>query len=326
MGPDALAQVLCNLKPFYDTNLLVGFDTSDDACVYKISEELALVQTVDFFPPIVDDPYTFGQIAAANAMSDIYAMGATPTLAMNLLCCPSCLPPEAVGAILEGGADKVREAGAIVAGGHTIEDAEPKYGLCVSGFVHPKKVYKNNSANIGDVLLLTKPLGSGILTTAAKADIADSMAYLQAVDYMKTLNRAAAEVLKSYSVSACTDVTGFGLMGHAYEMAAGTGLAIRLFASELPILPTVKQLAEMGIIPAGAHRNYNHLKNKVSIKSTLERSIRDILCDPQTSGGLLAAVPAKEAPEVLKALLQCCPHTKIIGEVTGTASHAIMVE
>lgn len=317
---------MCNLPKFSDPNLIVGFDTSDDACVYKISDELVLIQTVDFFPPIVDDPYMYGQIAATNALSDIYAMGASPTLAMNLLCYPSCLPQETVQAILAGGYDKVREAGAIIAGGHTIEDSEPKYGLCVSGFAHPDKILKNSGAQTGDLLILTKPLGIGILTTAAKADMADADAYKLAVENMSTLNKAACEVASRYHAHACTDVTGFGLLGHAFEMADGSRRSIKLFSGEIPVLPTAVELAEMGIIPAGAYTNMNYLYENVKINNSVARSMRDILADPQTAGGLLVSVSVKEANEMLAELQQHTPWARIVGEVVDKTEHSIIVE
>lgn len=317
---------MCSLPKFCDPNLLVGFDTSDDACVYRISDELALIQTVDFFPPIVDDPYTFGQIAAVNALSDIYAMGASPTMAMNLLCYPSSLPPDVVGAILAGGGDKVREAGAIIAGGHTIQDSEPKYGLCVSGFAHPDKILKNSGAQTGDLLLLTKALGTGIVTTAAFADLVEASAYRQAVESMSTLNKAACGVMLRYHANACTDVTGFGLLGHAFEMAEGSKRSIRLFSGELPELPAARGFAEMGIVPAGAYANYEYLDDKVSYAGTVLRGTRDLLVDPQTAGGLLISVPAGEARELLAALLEQCPSTRIVGEVTERGARAISVE
>ena len=225
-----------------EPNLLVGYDSSDDAAVYRLTDELALIQTVDFFPPVVDDPYDFGQIAAANALSDVYAMGGEPRLAMNLLAVPSCLPREAVGAILEGGAAKVAEAGAVTAGGHSIEDTEPKYGLCVSGLVHPGAVLTNRGAREGDLLVLTKPLGSGILTTAAKADLLEPEQRDRLVRSMAWLNAHAA-VAVALRPSACTDVTGFGLIGHAREMAEGAGCTIELWPGRVPIVPQALELA-----------------------------------------------------------------------------------
>jgi selenide,water dikinase len=317
---------LCNLPKFSDPNLLVGFDTSDDACVYKISEEMALVQTVDFFPPVVDDPYLYGQIAAANALSDIYAMGAKPTLAMNLLCYPSCLAQETVQAILAGGYDKVKEAGAVIAGGHTIQDSEPKYGLCVSGFIDPKKILKNNGAKAGDILILTKALGTGILTTAAKALLTDEETFSAAAQSMATLNKLAAETACAFHINACTDITGFGLLGHTNEMASSSNLTAHIFSQEIGILPKAADFADMGIIPAGAYANSDYLKDKVVFRESVRRVTRDLLFDPQTSGGLLFSVPKKDADELLARLIQCTPCARIIGEMTEQEQTSLVVE
>jgi selenide,water dikinase len=314
------------LPKFSDPNLIVGFDTSDDACVYQISEELAMVQTVDFFPPVVDDPYSFGQIAAANALSDIYAMGAKPVLAMNLLCYPTCLSKEMVQAILQGGAEKVAEAGAVLAGGHTIQDPEPKYGLCVSGFVNPKKVLTNTGAKPGDQLILTKPLGIGVMTTAAKADLLTAEEFAPAVKSMAALNKAAGEIITGYTIHSCTDVTGFGLLGHAYEMAAGSNVSIRIHSGEVPILPKALELADMGILPAGAYANSSYVEAHVLFHKDVPRVRGDLLADPQTSGGLLVAVPKEEAPELLLRLEEVTPWVRIIGEVSSRQEKAIYVE
>ena len=256
-----------------EPNLLVGYDSSDDAAVYRLTDELALIQTVDFFPPVVDDPYDFGQIAAANALSDVYAMGGEPRLAMNLLAVPSCLPREAVGAILEGGAAKVAEAGAVTAGGHSIEDAEPKYGLCVSGLVHPGAVLTNRGAREGDLLVLTKPLGTGILTTAAKAELLSGAEYRAMTDLMAALNRDAARAAVPLRPSACTDVTGFGLIGHAREMAEGAGCTIELWPGRVPIVPQALELARDGIIPAGAYRNLEFAGPEVETAGTFPQAV-----------------------------------------------------
>ena len=231
---------------------MVGFDTSDDACVYRVTDQIAAIHTVDFFTPIVDDPFWFGQIAAANALSDVYAMGGRPVVAMNLLCVPNCLSQETVRKILEGGHRKAVEAGCVIAGGHTIQDNEPKYGLCVTGYVHPDKVLRNVGARPGDALVLTKPIGTGVLTTAAKADLLEPEQYDRLVRSMAQLNAKAAEaMLQCREIHACTDVTGFGLLGHADEMAAGSGVTVRIYSRRLPLLPGALELAEMGIIPAG---------------------------------------------------------------------------
>lgn len=314
------------MPSFSDPDLLVGFDTSDDACVYRISDTLAMVQTVDFFPPMVDDPYLFGQIAAANALSDIYAMGGTPKLAMNLLCFPASLGPEVVHAILAGGADKVKEAGAVLAGGHTIQDNEPKYGLCVSGFVDPRKLLLNSGAQPGDALLLTKPLGTGVLNTAAKADLLTAEEFAIATETMAALNRRAAEALEGFQIHACTDITGFGLLGHAYEMAAGSGVSIRLSAGEVPLLPKAAEMAKMGILPAGVYRNFEWLEKKVSYSDGVPRHCRDLMADPQTSGGLLVSLPESQADALLARLLAVTPWARRIGVVTKQEASALIVE
>ena len=285
-----------------DPNLLVGFDESDDAAVYRVSDDVAMVQTVDFFPPVVDDPYTFGQIAAANALSDVYAMGGVPKLAMNLLAFPSCLPLEAVGEILAGGASKVAEAGAVIAGGHSIEDPEPKYGLCVTGLVHPHRVLTNSGGKEGDILVLTKPLGTGILTTAAKAELLEEGDYREMVAVMTTLNRAAAEAAVPLRPNACTDITGFGLMGHAKELAEGSGLTVELWPNRVPILPKALELARDGIIPAGAYRNLDFAGPEVERAGEFPQEVLDCLYDPQTAGGLLVSIPEDRAEELLRRL------------------------
>ena len=293
---------MAGLPKTADPNLLVGFDESDDAAVYRVSDEVAMVQTVDFFPPVVDDPYTFGQIAAANALSDVYAMGGVPRLAMNLLAFPSCLPLEAVGDILAGGASKVAEAGAVIAGGHSIEDPEPKYGLCVTGLVHPDRVLTNSGAVVGDILVLTKPLGTGILTTAAKAELLDETAYREMVEVMTTLNRAAAEAAVPLNPNACTDITGFGLMGHAKELAEGSGLTVELWPNRVPILPKALELARDGIIPAGAYRNLDFAGPEVETAGAFPQEVLDCLYDPQTGGGLLLSIPESRVEELLRRL------------------------
>ena len=298
-----------------DPNLLVGFDESDDAAVYRVGDDIAMVQTVDFFPPVVDDPYTFGQIAAANALSDVYAMGGVPKLAMNLLAFPSCLPLEAVGEILAGGASKVAEAGAVIAGGHSIEDPEPKYGLCVTGLVHPDRVLTNSGANMGDILVLTKPLGTGILTTAAKAELLEEGDYREMVAVMTALNRAAAEAAVPLRPNACTDITGFGLMGHAKELAEGSGLTVELWPSRVPILPKALELAQDGIIPAGAYRNLDFAGPEVETAGEFPQEVLDCLYDPQTAGGLLVSIPEDRAEELLRRLADSGVSAAAVGAV-----------
>lgn len=291
----------------------MGFDGADDACVYKLSEEIAVVQTVDFFPPMVDDPYLFGQVAAANSLSDIYAMGARPTHAMNLLCYPNCLSPDEVGQILAGGYSKVAEAGAVIAGGHSIRDEEPKYGLCVSGVVHPARILRNKGALPGDKLILTKPLGSGVLNTAVKGELIGQKELEPALRVMCSLNREAAEIAAGFALHACTDVTGFGLLGHAFEMLECSGLRLRLQHRALPLIEGALEMAEMGIIPAGAYANREYLQGSVRIGEEVPLAISDLCFDPQTSGGLLFAVGAGEAEALLSALKARIPETAMIG-------------
>lgn len=319
--------MLCQLSYSEDPNLLVGSSTSDDAAVYRLNNDLALVQTVDYFTPVVDDPYTFGQIAAANALSDIYAMGAKPLLALNIIGFPiKLLPLETMVEILKGGADKVKEAGAIVAGGHTIEDNEPKYGLAVTGLIHPKRVIKNAGAHPGDVLILTKPLGTGIINTAVRGKLADEPTRRAAVEVMTTLNDRAAGVMFSLGVSACTDITGFGLLGHLYEMLSASGVSARIYLKNIPVLEPVRNLAEMGLIPGGAYRNLEYLEEWLRWDEEIDETDRLILADPQTSGGLLMAVPGKRADEAVSALWAEGVTGMKIGEIIESELPLIHVE
>lgn len=269
---------------------MVGFETSDDAAVYRVTDDTALIQTVDFFTPVVDDPYLFGQIAAANALSDVYAMGGTPKIALNIVAFPNCLDPSILGEILTGGAEKVREAGALLIGGHSIQDDEPKYGLCVAGFVHPDRIWKNYGCRPGDVLVLTKPIGSGIINTAVKAELASEAASKEAARVMSCLNAKAKSVFEKYPVHACTDVTGFGLLGHAMEMASASGVTLDLEPRRIARLPEAEEYAQMGLVPAGAYRNRQFTEGRMEAEGVEECDI-DLLHDPQTSGGLLASVP-----------------------------------
>lgn len=281
--------------------LMVGTETSDDAAVYKVSEELALIQTVDFFTPIVDDPYMFGQIAAANALSDVYAMGGEPKLALNIAAFPSCLDIEILGEILRGGADKIKEAGAVLAGGHTITDEEPKYGLCVTGYVHPEALWKNYGAQTGDILILTKPLGSGIINTAVKAEMASSQEIEETQTVMAMLNKYARDIAAKYRIHSCTDITGFGLAGHGLEMAKGSQKTFVIRVKDVPVLKGVSDYASMGLIPAGAYRNREFAGAEV--RSTVQELwMEDVMYDPQTSGGLLLAVHPQDAQELVEEL------------------------
>lgn len=316
VGPGTLAGVLGNLPKFHDPDLLVGTDTSDDAAVYRVSDDLALIQTLDFFTPVADDPYDFGQIAAANALSDVYAMGGTPKTALNIVAFPKNMDVEILGEILRGGADKVMEAGAVLAGGHTIQDDTPKYGLSVTGFVDPKRFWKNFGAQAGDKLILTKPLGAGIVNTAIKADLASDVTRDAVLASMKRLNRDACEVFQKFEIHACTDVTGFGLGGHATEMAVASDKTIVIDTECLPMLPGVEEYASMGLIPGGAYRN-REFAGKYGVKSDAVLWREDLVFDPQTSGGLLAAVREEDVKEIMKQLEAAGLEAGVIGEVVG---------
>ncbi len=326
MGPETLAQVLCHLPKFEDENLIVGLETSDDAAVYKIDQNRGIILTLDFFTPVVDDPYMFGQIAAANSLSDVYAMGGKPITAMNITCFPNCLPLSVLTEILKGGADKVKEAGAIVVGGHTVEDDEPKFGLSVMGMVDLDKITQNSTARPGDLLILTKPLGLGIINTAVKADVASKSAAEKAVLTMAYLNKDAAEAATQVGINACTDITGFGLLGHVYEMAQGSDTTIELYADLLPIISESVDLAKMGIIPAGAYNNRKHLDGKIQFINQVPKHIEDIMFDPQTSGGLLFSVEQSKA-EALMRLLKHNNKTDcaIVGKVKAKTAYPIEV-
>ena len=314
VGAGTLTRLLEGIRVHQDPNLLVGFDRSDDASVYKLSEDLALVQTVDFFPPIADDPYLFGQIAAANALSDVYAMGGEPRLCLNIMAVPKDMPPEAVHDLLRGGYDKVYEAGALITGGHSILDDEPKYGLAVTGFVHPEKMLTNSGARPGDVLLLTKPIGVGVLTTAAKAEMAPPQAMERAHRLMTTLNKAARDAMVRYRVHACTDVTGFGLLGHGLEMAQGSGAELELRVDAVDFIPEAAELARMGVLPEGMYRNRSFAESSVD-PGGAELWQQDLLYDPQTSGGLLMAVDPLDADALFRDLRDAVPSAQRLGVV-----------
>ena len=280
------------LPKFEDDNLIVGIETSDDAAIYKVTDDIAMIQTVDFFTPIVDDPYMFGQIAAANSLSDVYAMGGEPKVALNIVGFPNCLDPAILGEILAGGAAKVMEAGAVLVGGHSVQDDEPKYGLCVSGFVHPDKIFKNYGSKPGDILILTKQIGTGVVNTAIKAQMASDTAIAEAVTVMSSLNKKGKEVIEKYPVTACTDITGFGLLGHCAEMASASEVTFELNVEEIAYLEDAISYAKMGLVPGGAYKNRQHSGKMVDFGDVAEHYI-DLLYDPQTSGGLLLSI----APE-----------------------------
>ncbi len=302
MGPEDLDKVLRLLPPGdMREEILVGLDTQDDAAVFQLDEETALVHTVDFFTPIVDDPYAYGQIAAANALSDVYAMGGVPLTAMNIVCFPCSLGMDVLAEILRGGLDKVRESGAVVIGGHTVDDEEPKYGLAVTGKVHPKRILTCKGAKAGDALVLTKPLGTGILSTALKGGFLEEEDLVEAICGMARLNRDASRAALDAGAHACTDVTGFGLLGHLLNMLPEQGLGCEIKVSSLPLYPRVEEMASMGMIPAGAYRNLDFLAGNAKFAPDVSDVGKYIVCDPQTSGGLLLAF----SPEGLADFATC---------------------
>lgn len=298
--------------------MLVGLDTSDDAGVYKINDDTALVQTLDFFTPIVDDPYMFGQIGAANSLSDVYAMGGKPITVMNIVGFPvNTLDKNILAKILAGAADKVSESGAVLVGGHSIDDEEPKFGLSVTGTIHPDRIRANIGAKPGDRLILTKPIGVGILTTAIKSDLISKDDLTTVTNVMATLNKYAAETMEDYTVNACTDVTGFGLLGHTLEIAEGSGVGITINHNNVPVLPGTSELAEQGIIPGGTKKNHKWIADRVAYDNQISKVDQLILCDAVTSGGLLISVPELEAGALHEALQMNNVDSAIIGEVTS---------
>ena len=326
MGAGTLAKMLEGFKTHTDPRLIVGYDKSDDASVFVLDENTALIQTTDFFPPIVDDPYLYGRIAATNALSDVYAMGGEPKLALNILCAAEGMEDGVIREILRGGYDAAYEAGAIITGGHTIRGAEPIYGLAVSGFVHPNKVLTNSNAKPGDVLILTKPLGVGIITTGAKADMVEKSVMDRIYRQMATLNKTARDIMVRYDVHSCTDVTGFALMGHGFEMAQGSDCTIHIQVQNVPYHREALELASMGLIPAGAYRNRQYAQAGVVVRGNISLAMEDILYDPQTSGGLLFAIAGGEAEECLAQLKQTIPDAAIIGYVTEKEDAYIILE
>jgi selenide,water dikinase len=310
-----------------DENLIVGLDKADDAGVYKLADDLAMIQTVDFFTPVVDDPYVFGQIATANALSDIYAMGGTPKTAMNLVAFPANdMDITILRQIIQGGLDKMIEAGVVLVGGHSIEDKELKYGLSVTGFAHPDHILTKRDLKPGDQLILTKPLGIGIITTAIKGGLASKEVMETATRLMSTLNRQAADVMKAYSVHACTDITGFGLLGHLTEMVMDSAYGLRIHSDNVPILPGVLDYAGTGLVPGGAFKNREFYGLMVDIASSIDPLIQDVLYDPQTSGGLLISVDEQSAKDLLQDLKEKgVPEATLIGEVVSEFKHKIEV-
>lgn len=307
--------------------MIVGLDTSDDAGVYRIGNDTALIQTVDFFTPVVDDPYSYGQIAAANSLSDVYAMGGKPLTAMNIICFPTDkLDLSVLAEILKGGADKIREAGAVLVGGHSVEDNEPKYGLSVTGIVHPDRVLANSGAKPGDSLILTKPLGIGIITTAIKGGISSPEEIDLVTKVMAALNNEAAEAMLETDVNGCTDISGFGLLGHASEMARASGIGITLRADRVPVLQAAEGYAKMGIVPAGTRKNLKYISQFVDFSDDVNETERLILADAITSGGLLISVPGGKAEKLLQSLhARGVTDAAVIGEVGLPADGRITV-
>lgn len=314
-------------KQNHDPNLLVGLDTSDDAGAYRLTDDLAMIQTVDYFTPVVDDAYMFGQIAAANALSDVYAMGGKPTTVMNIVGFPiKKLPPEILADILRGAADKTKEAGAIIVGGHSIDDQEPKFGLSVTGLAHPDRIFKNVGAKPGDLLVLTKPIGVGILTTGIKREAVTPEQEQAVTETMALLNKLAAEKLEGLHPTAVTDVTGFGLLGHSYEMARGSDVTFEIQMNNVPMLDGTRELAELGIVPGGSKANERWLEGCVHYAETITDVEKSILCDAITSGGLLVSLPPDEANQYVASMHQAGAHATIIGSVKEKLDKPIVVK
>jgi selenide,water dikinase len=322
-----LEEILQALPIQSHPDLLVGMETADDAGVYRLTPEIALIQTVDFFTPVVNDPYTFGQIAAANALSDVYAMGGRPLTALNIVCYPvKTVPKEALQAILAGGLDKIHEAGALLVGGHSVDDTELKYGLAVTGVVHPDKVLTNGGARVGDALVLTKPLGTGIIATAMKGRLASPEAAAEAIGVMTALNRLPETCLKDLAPHAITDITGFGLLGHGLEMAAASGVEITFFAHQVPVITAAKEYAAQGMVPGGSFANRRFCERRLQVAPGVDPLLVDLCSDAQTNGGLLLAVAPDKAGAFLECLKDHGSQAAAIGTVTGEAPGRIRLE
>jgi len=327
MSPKDLAQVLRHLPPIMDPKVLVGMNTADDAAVYQVRDDLVMAFTVDYFTPVVDDPYDFGAVAVANALSDCYAMGVEPSIALNIVGFPiRTLPIYVLDRILEGGTDKASEAGVSIVGGHTIDDPEPKYGMAVVGFAHPREIVTNAGARKGDLLVLTKPLGIGIITTGIKQEATPAPVARRVIDLMKTLNRDASRVMMEIGVNACTDVTGFGLLGHLWEMCSASKLGARIGLSDVPVMPEAWKLAEADVIPGGAYSNREYVIADVTFDPKVGEIAQLVLCDPQTSGGLLMAVRPEKADRLVEALTSAGVSTaSVIGEIVEDLPGRILV-
>ena len=323
-----LEKVLKDIPNVTDKNLLVSIDTSDDAGVYKLTDDIAIIQTTDFFPPICSDPYEFAQIAAANAVSDVFAMGGEVTTALNLVMFPKDkLPMDALKAIILGGMDKIKEAGGIIVGGHTIDDFPPKYGLAVTGLIHPDKVITNANATAGNKLILTKPLGTGIIVAGQRIDAVSQENYQNALNNMKLLNKKGSELMQKYSVRAATDITGFGLLGHSYKIATSSNVTLSIDSNQLPLLPGALELAEMGCIPGGCFRNQEYVEQACDFDANLNYERKMLMMDAQTSGGLLICAPQNTADDLLAELIDTdYPESRIIGEVLTKKDKSINVK
>ncbi len=321
LPPEALHSVIDNLPLHSSDRLIEGFESADDALVYRVKDDIVSVQTVDFFPPMVDDPYIFGQVAAANALSDIYAMGGEPNVAMNLLCFPSCLDLSVMESILLGGLKKIEESGAVVAGGHTISDPTPKYGLCVTGFMKESEVWSNKGAKEGDVVVLTKALGVGIINTALKGGEASQESIDAVIESMTRLNKEGRNAARDLAVHAATDVTGFSIAGHSLEVAKASGVSIEIDTKSLPVLPDALEYARFGFLPEGMYHNLDYISKDVSFSDDLSQEMKDLCCDPETSGGLLLFLPKEDAEEVVRRIDK--PYCKIVGRVISRSDKAV---
>ncbi len=328
MGPGDLDKALCDLPLISNPNVIRGMANLDDAGVYKLTDDLAIIQTIDFFTPIVDDPYTFGQIAVANALSDVYAMGGKPLTAMNIVCFPTkSLDISVLKDILRGGVDKMREAGVVLVGGHSIDDVELKYGLSVTGIVHPKQLVTNAGAEVGDKLILTKPLGTGIISTALKAGMVDEETIAKLTKCMVALNNKASELMQEAGVHACTDITGFGLLGHTVQLAQNSHVGINMQLTSIPSFPEAGEFAKQGLCPAGLHRNREFYSTAVKIAKELPDYMQDVLFDPQTSGGLLICLSPRGAELLLNRLRQVgVEDAAIIGEAVSEPRGVVTVK
>ena len=325
MGPGVLSHVLSKLpKCKYDPNLLIGFDSADDAAVYKVSDDIAVVQTVDFFPPMVDDPYIFGKIAATNALSDVYAMGGEVKTAMNIVCFPQSWDINMLGEILRGGSEKVIEAGGVLVGGHSINDVDVKYGLSVMGLVHPDRIYANNGGHPGDKLIITKRLGVGIISTAHRVGEATQEAMDAAIESMTSLNKYAAQCCKKYDIHGCTDITGFGFLGHLHEMVDGK-LSCKVYADQLPVFPEALEYADEFLLTAVAQQNRNHVGRHVKFDPDISFAMQEVMFDPQSSGGLLIVLPADQADSLLADIQALGVPSAIVGEMMEPSGREIYV-